>query len=79
MYERFARWCRDGIWLHVLRCPIAEADHRRLVDWEPFCGDSSSIRAERPAAGRRKAGRGTGQPHEGSVAGRLWDEAPPHH
>lgn len=54
LYDRFARWTRDGTWDRLLTALLAEMQRRGQIDWELWCVDGTSIRALKAAAGARK-------------------------
>ena len=54
LYDRFARWTKDGTWDRLLQALLAEMQRRRKLDWELWCVDGTSIRALKAAAGARQ-------------------------
>jgi transposase len=56
IYDRYRTWCQEGRIAAILVALRASLDERDLLDWEQWWVDSSSIRANRAAAGARKKG-----------------------
>lgn len=56
VYDRFARWRRDGTWLRLVRALESELTERDEIDLNVLFIDSSVVRASRAAAGARKKG-----------------------
>jgi transposase len=56
VYDRFSRWRRDGTWNGILERLQIRLDREGKIDWDLWCVDGSSIRAQRSAAGARKGG-----------------------
>ena len=54
LYDRFARWTKDGTWDRLLQALLAEMQRRGKIDWALWCVDGTSIRALKAAAGARK-------------------------
>ena len=54
LYDRFARWTKDGTWDRLLQALLAAMQRRDKIDWELWCVDGTSIRALKAAAGARK-------------------------
>src|SRR5947209_4920148 len=80
VYDRFAKWCQNGLWDKILRRLQARKMGSDAIDWELFCIDGSVIRAHQSAAGAAKkkgAGRGTGGPRLGSQPGGLRHQVTP--
>jgi transposase len=61
LYDRFARWERDGTWDRVLQALQGQADAAGEVDWEVSV-DGSVVRAHQHAAGARHAPAKKGGP-----------------
>lgn len=80
VFGRFNRWRRCGLWDQVLTALHAKADEQGGIDWDLFCIDASVVRAHKAAAGAEKkigrAGRRTGRPRSGTIAGRLRHQDP---
>jgi transposase len=51
VYDRFRKWCRNGLWDKILRYLRARAMGHDAIDWELFCIDASVIRAHQSAGG----------------------------
>ena len=51
VYDRFRKWCRNGLWERILRHLQARKMRTGEIDWELFCIDGSVIRAHQSAAG----------------------------
>lgn len=62
VYERFNRWCREGLWRRILQALQAERDRDGRLDWDLWCIDGSSIRGSRAAAGARPGQGGPAEP-----------------
>ena len=63
-YDRFRKWCRNGLWDRLLLHLQAKKMHPGEIDWDLFCIDGSAVRAHQSAAGapekkRRPARRPT--------------------
>lgn len=54
VYERFARWRREGIFDRVLDRLRLRLDVEGRIDLDTWCIDGTSVRASRSAAGARK-------------------------
>ena len=58
VYDRFRKWCRNGLWDKILRRLQARTIHRDEIDWSLFCIDGTVVRAHQSAAGAsQKKGR----------------------
>lgn len=57
VYDRFRKWCRDGLWDRVLRRLQARMIHNGEIDWSLFAIDGTVIRAHQSAAGAGKKNR----------------------
>ena len=49
--SRFYRWCRLGIWQHVLEALHSQADAAGQIDWDTHLVDGTIVRAHQHAAG----------------------------
>jgi transposase len=49
--SRFYRWCRLGIWQHVLQALHGQADAAGKIDWDTHQVDGTIVRAHQHAAG----------------------------
>ena len=56
VYDRFNRWRKDGTWDRMLERLQIRLDENGQIDWDLWCIDGTSIRAQRSAAGARKKG-----------------------
>jgi transposase len=54
VYDRFARWRRDGTFDRMLDRLRLRLDAGGMIDLDTWCADSTSIRASRSAAGAPK-------------------------
>lgn len=54
VYDRFARWRRDGTFDRVLKALQVRLDKQGKIDWDLWLVDGTSVRASRSAAGARK-------------------------
>ncbi len=52
VYSRWRRWTRAGLWERLLATLQRELDATGGIEWELWCIDGSSIRAQKAAAGR---------------------------
>lgn len=82
LYDRFARWTKDGTWDRILQALLTEMPRRGQIDWELWCVDGTSIRALKAAAGARKKtparhADGTYGPRPGAFPGWGRLEGPP--
>lgn len=63
---RFYRWCRQGVWQHILEQRQRLADQRQTIDWTMHYVDTTVVRAHHHAAcsrgdqGRQALGRSRG-------------------
>jgi transposase len=58
VYDRFARYRRDGTFGVILTRLRARLDKLGRIDWDYWCFDGTSVRATRAAAGaHKKTGR----------------------
>lgn len=53
-FSRFNRWRAEGLWDRIGDVLLSELEADDAIDWELWCIDGSSIRAQRSAAGARK-------------------------
>ena len=51
VYDRFRKWCRNGLWERVLRRLQARKMQAGDIDWSLFAIDGTVIRAHQSAAG----------------------------
>jgi transposase len=51
VYDRFRKWCRNGLWERILRRLQARKMHAGDIDWSLFAIDGTVIRAHQSAAG----------------------------
>lgn len=56
VYDRFARWRRDGTFDRMLDRLRSRLDEQGMLDLDTWCVDGTSIRAGRAAAGGGKKG-----------------------
>jgi transposase len=54
IYDRFARWRRDGTLDAILRRLQMRLDQEGRIDWDLWCIDGTNVRASRSAAGARR-------------------------
>ena len=54
VYDRFRKWCRNGLWDRILRHLQARKMTNGEIDWELFAIDGSVVRAHQSAAGAPK-------------------------
>ena len=54
VYDRFARYRRDGTFDTILERLRARLDRLGRIDWDYWCFDGTSVRAARCAAGAKK-------------------------
>jgi transposase len=54
IYDRFRKWCRNGLWDRILRRLQARKMHSGEIDWGLFCIDGSVVRAHQAAGGASK-------------------------
>ena len=57
VYERFNSYRADGTFDRIVERLQVRMDERGLIDWDLFCVDGSSVRANRAASGAEKGGR----------------------
>ena len=63
VYDRFRKWCRNGLWDKVLRHLQARKMRSGGIDWSLFCIDGTVVRAHQSAAGAsKKGGRSSSRP-----------------
>lgn len=55
VYDRFARYRRDGTFDLILKRLRTRLDKLGRIDWDYWCFDGTSVRAARCAAGAKKA------------------------
>src|SRR5688572_16296231 len=53
-FDRFAKWCRQGLWDRILRRLQARKMNDDEIDWELFAIDGTIVRAHQSAAGAQK-------------------------
>jgi transposase len=63
-YDRFRKWCRNGLWDRILLHLQAKKMRSGDIDWSLFCIDGTVVRAHQSAGGApkkrgRPASRGT--------------------
>ena len=51
VFDRFSKWCRDGLWDRILRRLQARKMQDGDIDWSLFAIDGTVIRAHQSAAG----------------------------
>jgi transposase len=51
VYDRFARWRRDGMFDRMLQRLQMKLDQDGRIDWDLWCIDGTNVRASRSAAG----------------------------
>jgi transposase len=51
VYDRFRKWCRNGLWDRILRRLQARKMRAGDIDWSLFAIDGTVIRAHQSAAG----------------------------
>jgi transposase len=51
VYDRFRKWCREGLWDRILRRVQVRKMHDGDIDWSLFAIDGTVIRAHQSAAG----------------------------
>jgi transposase len=54
VYDRFARWRRDGTLDRILQRLQMKLDKEGRIDWDLWCIDGTNVRASRSAAGAGK-------------------------
>jgi transposase len=54
IYDRFARWRRDGTLDAILKRLQMRLDAQGRIDWNLWCIDGTNVRASRSAAGARR-------------------------
>jgi transposase len=54
IYDRFARWRRDGTLDAILKRLQMRLDQEGRIDWDLWCIDGTNVRASRSAAGARR-------------------------
>lgn len=54
VYDRFRKWCREGLWDRILRRLQARKIHDGEIDWSLLAIDGTVIRAHQSAAGAGK-------------------------
>jgi transposase len=54
VYDRFRKWCRNGLWDRILRRLQARRMNEGDIDWSLFAIDGTVIRAHQSAAGAGK-------------------------
>lgn len=55
VYDRFARWRRDGTFDRMLQRLQMKLDKDGRIDWDLWCIDGTNVRASRSAAGARES------------------------
>jgi transposase len=50
-YDRFRKWCRNGLWERILRRLQGRKMQEDEIDWSLFAIDGTMIRAHQSAAG----------------------------
>jgi len=55
-FDRFAKWCKQGLWERILRRLQARKMSDGEIDWELFAIDGTVVRAHQSAAGAQKKG-----------------------
>jgi transposase len=70
VYDRFRKWCRDGLWDRLLDELRARKEAAGEIDFDLFAIDGSSVRAHQSAAGAKKKGA-----RRGSRRTTLWAAA----
>ena len=53
-YDRFRKWCRNGLWDKILRRLQARKMRAGEIDFGLFCIDGTVVRAHQSAAGAAK-------------------------
>ena len=74
VYDRYRKWCQDGLWDRILRHLQACKMNSDEIDWELFAIDGTVIRAHQSAAGapEKKTGqRRTSRPRFGTKPRRV--------
>lgn len=56
IYSRYTNWRKDGTWDRMVEALQVELDADGHIDWVQWSIDSTSVRANRSAAGARKKG-----------------------
>jgi transposase len=56
VYDRFTRWTRDGTIDRICKALRVRLDKQGKIDWDLWCVDGTSIRANKAAAGGGKKG-----------------------
>lgn len=56
VYDRYNRWCREGLFEKILEALQVRLDQEGRMDWELWCVDGSNVRGGRDAAGAGKKG-----------------------
>ena len=54
VYDRFRKWCRNGLWDKILRRLQARKMRAGEIDFGLFCIDGTVVRAHQSAAGAAK-------------------------
>lgn len=80
VYDRFRKWCREGLWDRLLRRLQARKMQDGTIDWSLFAIDGTVIRAHQSAAGagEKNLSRRTGGPRLGPQSRRLWHQVASH-
>ena len=77
VYDRFRKWCRNGLWERILRRLQVRKMYDGTIDWELFAIDGSVVRAHQSAAGaseKKPPLRRAGRPRPGAKPRRIQHE-----
>jgi transposase len=69
IYDRFRRWCKNGLFQKILDTLEAQARRAEQIDFEFSAVDGSTVRAHKSAAGAQKKGL---QPSK-AAPGKAWE------